>query len=174
MTDRLRYGLVPLVARLLLVTEFLIAVNGKISGWDGQAAYMASHGMHFVAPLLGMALAIELVGSLCLITGIGAKTAGAIMFVYLAIVTVRLHDFWHQTGMPAAANQTQFFKNLSIMGGLLLMAAYGPGRWALSPRATQWSDSSASRVPAGKALARAPTSMSSAATVARTTPSRGN
>jgi putative oxidoreductase len=129
-----QFGLVPLVARVLLVSEFLVALNGKISGWDGQAAYMTAHGMHFVAPLLGAALVIELVGSLCLITGYRARTAAAVMFVYLAIVSVRLHDFWNKSGMSAGASQTEFFKNLSIMGGLLLMAAYGPGRWAIVHR----------------------------------------
>ena len=95
---------------------------------------MASHGMRFIPPLLAAALVIELVGSSCLITGYRAKTAAAVMFVYLGIVSVRLHDFWNQTGMSAGANLTEFFKNLSIMGGLLLMAAYGPGRWALGRR----------------------------------------
>ena len=131
MNDTIRFGLLPLVARLLLVSEFLIALNGKIQGWSGQAAYMTSHGMRFVTPLLGAALVIELVGSLCLIVGYRARSAAAIMFVYLGIVSYRLHDFRNQTGMSAGANVTQFFKNLSIMGGLLLMAAYGPGRWAL-------------------------------------------
>ena len=134
MNASVQFGLVPLVARILLVSEFLIALNGKITAWDGQAAYMASHGMRFVAPLLGAALVIELVGSACLITGYRAKTAAVIMFVYLGIVSARLHDFWNQTGMRAGANQTEFFKNLSIMGGLLLMAAYGPGRWVLGRR----------------------------------------
>jgi putative oxidoreductase len=134
MNPNVRFGLVPFVGRLLLVSEFLIALNGKISGWDGQAAYMASHGIRFVAPLLGAALAIELLGSICLIAGYRAETAAAVMFVYLGIVSFLLHDFWNQTGMRAAANQTEFFKNLSIMGGLLLMAAFGPGRWALGRR----------------------------------------
>lgn len=130
----MRTGLIPLVARLLLVSEFLIAVNGKISGWDGQAAYMASHGMHFIAPLLGAALAIELLGSICLITGFQAQRAAAIMAVYLAIVSLRLHDFWNQTGMAAGANQTQFFKNLGMIGGLLMIAVYGAGRWVVGRR----------------------------------------
>ena len=133
MNDTIRVGLLPLVARLLLVSEFLIAVNGKISGWDGQAAYMASHGMHFVAPLLGAALAIELLGSICLITGFQARRAAAVMAVYLAIVSLRLHDFWRMTGMSAGANQTEFFKNLGMIGGLVMIAAYGPGRWVLGP-----------------------------------------
>ncbi len=134
MNETLRVGLLPLLARVLLSLEFLIALNGKISGWDGQAAYMTSHGMHFVAPLLGAALVIELTGTLCLLTGFRAREAAALLFVYLALVTLRLHDFWNQDGMVAAANMTEFFKNLGIMGGLLMIAVYGPGRWALSRR----------------------------------------
>jgi putative oxidoreductase len=132
--DSLRFGLAPLVARLLLTAEFLIAVNGKVLGWSGQAAYMAAHGMTFITPLLAAALAIEAAGSMCLITGVGSRTAASVMCVYLGIVSVRLHDFWNQTGMAAGANQTHFFKNLAMMGGLLMIAAYGPGRWAFGRR----------------------------------------
>jgi len=124
-------GLAPFVARLLLVAEFAIAANGKIQGWTGQAAYMAAHGMRFIGPLLAAALAIEVVGSLCLVTGIRSREAAAAMFVYLAIVSLCLHDFWRMSGMAAATNQTQFFKNLGMMGGLLMVAAYGPGRWVI-------------------------------------------
>lgn len=133
--DRLRFGFLPLVARLLLTAEFAIAVNGKISDWSGQAAYMASHGMTMIAPLLGAALVIEFVGSLALVTGYQARAAAAVMCVYLGIVSVRLHDFWNIADpMAAGGTQTQFFKNLGIMGGLLMIAVYGPGRWVLGPR----------------------------------------
>jgi putative oxidoreductase len=132
--DTVRYGALPLVARLLIDAEFLVALNGKISGWSGQASYMASHGMRFIGPLLGAALAIELLGSICLISGWQARRAAAVMFVYLGIVSVTLHDFWNKTGNAAGANQTEFFKNLGIMGGLLMVAVYGPGLWAISRR----------------------------------------
>lgn len=82
-------------------------------------------------PLLGAALAIEVLGSLCLITGFKARSAAAIMFVYLGIVTVRLHGFWHMSGMAAGANETNFFKNAGMMGGLLMIGVYGPGTWTL-------------------------------------------
>jgi putative oxidoreductase len=127
---RLRFGAAPLVARLLLIGEFIVAANGKISDWQGQQAYMAGHGMTFTTPLLAAALLIEAVGSACVIAGVRARTAATGMFVYLGIVSVRLHPFWNQ---PAGGgmNLTQFFKNLGIMGGLLMMAAYGPGLWSV-------------------------------------------
>ena len=129
----IRFGLLPLVARLLVTPEFLVAVGGKTFGWSGQAAYMQSKGMTMIVPLLAMALIIEAVGSLCLITGYRARTAAAVMFVYLGIVSVRLHAFWNQTGYPAAMNQQAFLRNLGMMGCLLMIAVYGPGLWTLPP-----------------------------------------
>ena len=132
MNENVREGLLPLVARLLIVSEFVIALRGKIFGWEGQTAYMASHGMHFVAPLLAAALAIELLGSICVITGFKARGAAAVMAVYLAIVSVELHDFWNMTGNAGGLNETEFFKNLGMIGALMMIAVYGPGRWAIT------------------------------------------
>lgn len=126
-----RYGLLPFLARLLIASEFVIAVNGKIFGWAGQEAYMASAGMTMIGPLLGAALAIEALGTLCVVTGVRARTAAAVMFVYLGIVSLRLHGFWHMSGMAAAANETHFFKNMGMMGCLLMIAVYGPGQWVV-------------------------------------------
>lgn len=129
--DWLLFGLLPLFARWAITAEFIVAALGKLLGWSGQAAYMASQGMTMIPPLLGAALAIEVLGSLCLITGFKPRPAAAIMFVYLGIVTVRLHGFWHMSGMAAGANETHFFKNAGMMGGLLMIGVYGPGTWTL-------------------------------------------
>jgi putative oxidoreductase len=140
----IRYGLLPLIARVLVILEFLVAVNGKISDWSGQAAYMASKGMTFITPLLAAALVIEAVGSLFVIIGFRARAAAALMFVYLGIVSVRMHAFWTQTGMAAGQNETHFFKNLGMMGGLLMIAVYGAGAWSIDARRAK-SDPSAAR-----------------------------
>ena len=65
------------------------------------------------------------------VTGYAARAAAATMFVYLSIVSVELHDFWNKSGNSSGMYMTEFFKNMGIMGGLLLIAAYGPGDWAL-------------------------------------------
>jgi putative oxidoreductase len=129
--EALNTGLLPFAARVLICAIFVQGALGKITGWSGQAEYMASHGMRFIPPLLGAALVIEVGGVLALLTGYQARPAALVMFVYLGIVSVMLHNFWALSGMSAGANQTAFLKNVGIMGGLLLIAAYGPGSWAL-------------------------------------------
>jgi len=59
--------------------------------------------MTMIVPLLALALVIEAVGSLCLITGYRARVDASVMFLYLGIVSVRLHAFWNQTGMSVDA-----------------------------------------------------------------------
>jgi putative oxidoreductase len=53
------------------------------------------------------------------------------MFLYLGAVSVLLHNFWAAQGMAAGGMQTQFLKNLGIMGGLLMIAAHGAGKWSV-------------------------------------------
>ena len=127
-------GAFPLVARLLICGIFVQGVLGKMLGWQGQAQYMASRGMNqaTIPVLLGIALVIEAVGVLCLVLGWQARIAAFIMFLYLGAVSVMLHNFWTLTNeMARGGMQTQFMKNVAIMGGLLMIAAFGAGRWAV-------------------------------------------
>jgi putative oxidoreductase len=84
------------------------------------------HSKHMPAAtlLLAAALVIEAAGSLCLITGFGARIAATVMFFYMIPVTFLLHEFM----------SVNFQKNLGLMGGLLMITAFGPGRIALGPR----------------------------------------
>ena len=129
--------LAPFAARVLISLIFVQGALGKIVGWSGQAAYMRSHGLKLIAPLLAAALVIEAAGVLCLLTGFAARFAALVMFVYLVLVSVLLHDFWAAPPASAGMLQTEFMKNMGIAGGLLLLAVYGPGRWALSMRVNE-------------------------------------
>lgn len=123
----------PLISRLLISAIFLQGALGKITGWSGQASYMQSHQLpvQLIPAMLGTALLIEVGGVLCLLVGWKARAAASVMFLYLGMVSVLLHNFWALHGASAGGMQTQFLKNVGIMGGLLMIAASGPGKWAL-------------------------------------------
>jgi putative oxidoreductase len=123
----------PLIARLLISAIFVQGALGKIMGWSGQASYMQSHQLptQWIPAMLGMALLIEAGGVLCLLVGWKARTAAFVMFFYLGMVSVLLHNFWALHGASAGGMQTQFLKNVGIMGGLLMIASSGPGKWSL-------------------------------------------
>jgi putative oxidoreductase len=126
LTTVLREGALPLLARGLLSVIFVTSTLSKSFRWGDNVDYMTSKHLPMIPVLLVAALAIEGLGSLCLITGFAARAAAALMFLYLLPVTFLLHDIM----------STHFQKNLGIMGGLLMIAAYGPGRFALRPRLT--------------------------------------
>jgi len=124
----------PFIARLFISAIFVQGALGKMMEWTGQASYMQSHKLptQLIAPMLAIALVIEAAGVLCLILGWQARAAAFIMFIYLGVVSVLLHNFWAAQGASAGGMQTQFLKNLGIMGGLLMIAANGPGRWSVN------------------------------------------
>jgi putative oxidoreductase len=123
-----------LAARILVSAIFVQGALGKILGWEGQAAYMRSHGItHLVTPLLAAALVIEAGGVVCLLSGLWARTAAAVMCAYLVILSVLVHDFWGAPVARAGMMQTEFLKNMAIAGGLLVLAVCGPGSLAVRP-----------------------------------------
>ncbi|MDH4122273.1 MAG: DoxX family protein [Deltaproteobacteria bacterium] len=115
----------PLVGRVFLGILFLFMGYGKIMGWDMQINYMSSKGLNMGTPvLLGAAMAIELLCGAALVVGFRVKEASLILFLFLGMVTVLMHAFWNSQNPMEAIS---FMKNLGIMGGLMMLAAHGPG-----------------------------------------------
>jgi len=87
---------------------------------------MASHGLPAIPLLLGVALAVEAAGTVCLLTGVAARHAALIMFFYLLAVSVLLHGFW-AARYPASAGmlQTHFFKNPCAAGPSTAARCFG-------------------------------------------------
>ena len=119
---------VALVARILLAAMFVIAGFGKIGGFEGTAGYIASKGLPL--PQVGAAIAVlvELGGGILLIVGWKARWAALVIAVFTLVASVFFHNFWAMTGADAFTNQLMFMKNLSVIGGLLAIWAFGPGR----------------------------------------------
>jgi putative oxidoreductase len=128
------HPVIPLLGRLLMTYIFATSGIAKVFGWSGNVAYMSTRHLPLIPVLLAAAMVIELAGSACLVTGYQARIAAFVMFLYTTAVTVLFHNYWTASEAMAGMQETQFRKNLAIMGGLLMLAYSGPGKWALGRR----------------------------------------
>lgn len=125
-----------LAGRFLLAAIFLMSGLGKLMDWSGTAAYMQGAGIpgSAVPVLLALAIAIEILGGLSIITGTFARAGALVLIVFLIPTTLIFHNFWALEGAERAAQMANFMKNLSIMGGLLLIIGAGAGRLSIDDR----------------------------------------
>lgn len=124
----------PLLGRILLALIFIFAGFHKITGFEGTAGYMASHGLPMPQVLLAATIVIELVGGLMILLGWQARLAAAAIFLFLIPTTLTFHAFWNVNPADGMALQNQmnhFMKNLAIMGGMLYIVAYSSGPFSL-------------------------------------------
>jgi putative oxidoreductase len=125
---------VPLVGRILVTALFLLSGYMKLTQWSGMAAYMASQRLPAPSLLLAGAAFIEVVGGVCIVIGYRTRIAAIVQFLYLIPVTLVFHRFWSAPPAQQAAFMIHFWKNIGIMGGLLLLAANGPGKLSVDAK----------------------------------------
>lgn len=113
-----------LIGRIGLSAIFLWSGIGKIAGYAGTAAYMQSKGVPGM--LLPGVIALEIVAALAIIVGFQARLAA----LALAAFTVAAGLLFHYNP-DNQGEMIQLMKNVAIAGGLLAIAAAGPGRIAL-------------------------------------------
>jgi putative oxidoreductase len=136
LVEKLQY-ITPLAGRGLVSLIFVMSAFGKITSWDGTAGYMASKGMPAIPFFLTMAILFELLGGLAVLTGYKARLGAVALIVFLIPATLIFHNFWAYQGMDQQMQMISFLKNLSIMGGLLLVTAFGAGPLSLDERAAK-------------------------------------
>ena len=123
-----------LVGRILLALIFVLGGLGKIGGFAGTVHEIATHGMPLppLPPLMAIgAIAVELGCGLMLMVGFQTRLAALALFFYTFALAVIFHAYWAVPPAQARMQHTFFFEHLSMMGGMLAVAAFGPGQWSL-------------------------------------------
>ncbi len=123
-----------LIGRILLAVLFVPAGFGKIAGFTGTVGYAASMGMPLPTVGVAAALAIELLGGLALLVGLGTRWAALALAVFTLVASFFFHAFWDLPADKQMMQQLMFFKNVGVTGGLLALAAFGAGGWSLDAR----------------------------------------
>ncbi len=82
-------------------------------------------GMPFARLLAIAAGALEVICGVMIALNLGARFFAIILILFVAVATFYFHDFWNQTGPDAIGNLVHALKNLSLIGGLLMIAGMG-------------------------------------------------
>lgn len=125
--------------RVLLGLYFIGPGLTKVFGFEGNANYMAEHGMVFIPFFLVLTIIIQLGGGVAMIVGYQTKIVAFVLAGLTLVISLVMHDFWT---LPAGELQTghetqNFVKNMAIMAGLLVAAGLGGGSWSLDARKTR-------------------------------------
>ncbi len=105
------------IARVLLCLVFIQAVIGKLTGFAGVGGMIAAKGLPLAPVLLVAAVALMAVGSALVISGWKARLGVVLLLMFLVPTMLLFHG-----DVSSAEERIQLFKNLAIIGGLLLVA----------------------------------------------------
>lgn len=125
-----------LVGRALLALLFIPAGFSKVTGFAGVVGYIASKGVPMPEVCAAVAIAAELGLGLLLLVGWQARWAALGLALFVFAITPIFHAFWAVPPEQVMLQQQAFFKNLAAAGGLLMAAAFGPGRFSVDGRRT--------------------------------------
>ncbi len=129
-SDKIRNEAI-LVARILLALLFIIFGWKKLTGFSGAVGYMAATGAP--APELSAAIAIvmEFFVGIAIILGVATRPLALLLMLYTLATAIIGHHYWTMTGMEQFENMINFYKNVSIIGGLFVLYVSGAGRYSV-------------------------------------------
>ena len=117
------------VGRGLLALYFLLPGIMKFAQWDMHIALMETHGMVMVPALLALAGVTQIGASICLFLNKQVVICALGLAAMVLLINLNLHDFWNiYEGVDTQHETQNFFKNMGIFAGLLLLAAINMGQ----------------------------------------------
>lgn len=119
--------------RLFYVTIFLM--SGLTHFTAKPVAYAAAAGVPFPSLAVPASGVLALAGALSVLLGYHARIGAWLLVLFLVPVTLMMHNFWAiKDPMMAQMQMAMFMKNVSMLGGALLISQFGAGPWSLDAR----------------------------------------
>jgi len=115
------------IGRILFSLIFIASGISKIGDWKKTIDYMESHHMIFIPFFLIIAILLQVLGGLSIITNYKTKVGVVLLLLFLIPATFIFHNFWSlptETEIEMINQQYEmvsFLKNITIIGALLLL-----------------------------------------------------
>lgn len=126
--------LLSLVGRVLLALMFLVGGVDKIMGLEGTIKYAQTNGVPMANIAIYIAIVIEIGMGLLLVAGFKTRWAAMVLIVFIVATEFFFHQYWNMEGAPRNFNRIVFYKNLAVLGGMLMLIVAGPGRYSIDAR----------------------------------------
>ena len=123
-----------LAARLLLIALYLLSGWSKLTDYSGAVAFMTQVGAPVPALAAAVAIFMEVPVAIAILVGALTRPLAVLLALYTLGTAFIGHHYWTMTGPAQLDNMIHFYKNISIMGGLLLLYVAGPGKYSLDAK----------------------------------------
>ena len=120
-----------LAARILIALLFLIFGWQKLLDYSGTVRFMAHVGAPLPPLAAVIAIVMEFFVSIAIILGVAIRPLAALLALYTLGTALIGHRYWSMTGAARFEGEINFWKNISIIGGLLALHVAGAGRYAI-------------------------------------------
>ena len=120
-----------LFGRFLIAALFLPAGIAKLTGFDGTVGYIHSVGLPAPAAAASLALIVEILGGVALLVGYQTRIVAVVLAIFTFFASVFFHAYWAAPADQAFVAQLLFFKNIAVIGGLLVLASSGAGKFSI-------------------------------------------
>ena len=123
-----------LIGRILVAYLFIPAGIGKLMGFGGTVGYISSVGLPLPEVGAVIAIVVELGLGIALLLGFKTRWTAIVMAIFTVATALFFHKYWSAPEAMKMMQQINFNKNIAIAGGLLALAAFGPGRFSIDKR----------------------------------------
>jgi putative oxidoreductase len=121
-------------ARLLLVCLFLVFGWDKLVHFGATVNMMSQRALPLPRAAAAVAVGAEVLVCLLILVGAWTRPLALVLAAYTLATGLIGHRFWELEGPARYANAINFYKNLSIVGGLLLLYVTGPGKYSVDAK----------------------------------------
>ena len=120
-----------LAARVLLAALFLIFGWRKLTDLSGTFYQMVHEGLHLPGLATAVSTFMELPVAFAVAVGAFTRPAALLMALYTLGTALIGHHYWTVKAADRVDSMDNFYKNLAIMGGFLLLYITGPGKYSI-------------------------------------------
>jgi len=122
---------VILASRLFLAALFLIFGWRKLRDFSGTVSQIVADGVPMPVIAAAVSMCMELPVAFAVAAGALTRLSAVLMAIYTLGTSMVEHRYWTMKGADQLAAMEAFYKNLSIIGGFLLLFIAGPGKYSI-------------------------------------------